>query len=391
MASVPGIAHSPVPLEGLVATTIIALASISVLAVCLSKRIGVLKSWRTLPITHWLVLLIYVDSAAFVSATFILSHGFGLNSTIEIMYYLLVEKAYIVNETIQPRMKCKSYLFNCFGMLLPYVIVIALNFVFRFAWFNDKGICIVGMKLKAMMPLIIFDVIVNVYLTALFIIPLRRLSRQGIESSKLRIVTVRTFIGSLSTLTSSVVNLTVLMALRGEPAWICLMCCNIDILFSTCVLHWITNNDTVKAESEPTSIDTSDASKSPDQLAPDQLTRCCEHPLRLPPRQRTSLDTPIDITPPTPTIEEKKAPLLILTPSNPSPSSSPGQLRKGPDRGDKAPKGCLEASALYYATREFKRRTGQFHGKDRPMPNLVQTPATETMEETSNAKRHPVF
>lgn len=39
---------------------------------------------------------------------------------------------------------------------------------------------------------------------------------------------LRTFIGSCATLTSSVVNLTVLMILKGEPGWICLMCCNAD-------------------------------------------------------------------------------------------------------------------------------------------------------------------
>lgn len=39
---------------------------------------------------------------------------------------------------------------------------------------------------------------------------------------------LRTFIGSCATLTSSVVNLTVLMVLNGEPGWICLMCCNAD-------------------------------------------------------------------------------------------------------------------------------------------------------------------
>jgi len=54
---------------------------------------------------------------------------------------------------------------------------------------------------------------------------------------------VRTFVGSCATLTSSVANLTVLMVLEGEPGWICLMCCNADILFSVLVLHWVTSID----------------------------------------------------------------------------------------------------------------------------------------------------
>jgi hypothetical protein len=53
----------------------------------------------------------------------------------------------------------------------------------------------------------------------------------------------RSLVGSLATLTTSVVNLTVLMVLRGEPGWICLMCCNADILFCVLVLHWVTSKD----------------------------------------------------------------------------------------------------------------------------------------------------
>jgi hypothetical protein len=53
----------------------------------------------------------------------------------------------------------------------------------------------------------------------------------------------RSFIGSCATLTTSVANLSVLMVLKGEPGWICLMCCNADILFCVLVLHWVTSHD----------------------------------------------------------------------------------------------------------------------------------------------------
>lgn len=94
------------------------------------------------------------------------------------------------------------------------------------------------------MPLIIFDAVLNFYLTLLFVIPLRKLySYKNSPNSVLRTITLRSFVGSLATLTSSVVNLTVLMALKGEAAWICLMCCNADVLFSVLVLHWVTSKD----------------------------------------------------------------------------------------------------------------------------------------------------
>ena len=33
------------------------------------------------------------------------------------------------------------------------------------------------------------------------------------------------------------------MVLKGEPAWVCLMLCNGDVLFSVLVLHWVTSKD----------------------------------------------------------------------------------------------------------------------------------------------------
>ena len=53
-------------------------------------------------------------------------------------------------------------------------------------------------------------------------------SYQNNTNLTLRKMALRTFFGSCATLTSSVVNLTVLMVLNGEPSWICLMCCNAD-------------------------------------------------------------------------------------------------------------------------------------------------------------------
>jgi hypothetical protein len=40
------------------------------------------------------------------------------------------------------------------------------------------------------------------------------------------------------------------MVLKGEPGWICLMCCNADILFSVIVLHWVTAIDTTHSRSQ---------------------------------------------------------------------------------------------------------------------------------------------
>jgi hypothetical protein len=129
-------------------------------------------------------------------------------------------------------------------------VVVAINFVYRVAFFREDGTCIIGLEAKSVLPLIIFDAVLNFYLTLLFIIPLRKLySYKNSPNSVLRTITLRSFVGSLATLTSSVVNLTVLMVLHGEAAWICLMCCNADILFSVLVLHWVTSKDKASSSS----------------------------------------------------------------------------------------------------------------------------------------------
>lgn len=48
------------------------------------------------------------------------------------------------------------------------------------------------------------------------------------KDNNVRTMAFRTFIGSCATLTSSVANLTLLMLLDGEPAWICFITCNAE-------------------------------------------------------------------------------------------------------------------------------------------------------------------
>jgi len=58
-------------------------------------------------------------------------------------------------------------------MLAPYCAIIVLNFVYRVAYFDTSGMCIIGMEVKSVMPLIVADAGINFYLTMLFVLPLR--------------------------------------------------------------------------------------------------------------------------------------------------------------------------------------------------------------------------
>ncbi|KAF3004759.1 hypothetical protein E8E13_000933 [Curvularia kusanoi] len=180
-----------VPVAGKVVSIVLQILTFGVLCVYFTRRTSWFKHWPNLPLAIWLVLLIYFDSAVFVFATSILFHGVDINSSRSICeggilvcllcymttkiltYYFLVERAYIVRGSREPRLKTKLWLFNCLFMMLPYTIFVVMNLIWRFSYINDKGICIIGMQKKAMLPLIVFEVIVNVYLTMLFVLPMR--------------------------------------------------------------------------------------------------------------------------------------------------------------------------------------------------------------------------
>ncbi|KAK2611449.1 hypothetical protein N8I77_004787 [Diaporthe amygdali] len=274
--------HTPV--VGTVISVIVSLVSITIISSFLTQKYAAVKSWRMLPCAMWrlyrtdgltglfhfttaVVVAVYVDSFLFVFVTALLKYGLGVNSayavcdaaillclvcyvSTKLIYLFLVEKAFIIRGGMKPRMRSKMWIFNAFGMLGLYSIVIILNFVFRIAHLNEDGMCVIGMERPALLPLIIFDLVVNVYLTTLFLIPLSSLhSFRNVQRSQpsleLRKIALRTFIGSLCTLTSSIVNLSVLTALNGEPGWVCLLCCNCDVLFSAIMVHWVTYHDHV--------------------------------------------------------------------------------------------------------------------------------------------------
>ncbi|ETS73407.1 hypothetical protein PFICI_15012 [Pestalotiopsis fici W106-1] len=60
---------------------------------------------------------------------------------------------------------------------------------------------------------------------------------------------MRTFIGAILTTISSSTNIAVLVGFNGEPGWLCLLCCNCDILFCSIVVHWVTSHDNAATES----------------------------------------------------------------------------------------------------------------------------------------------
>ncbi|KAL1620560.1 hypothetical protein SLS56_009586 [Neofusicoccum ribis] len=249
-----------IPLAGRTISMILSLVTLCVISVCITRRVQNVHRWSTLPLGAWYIVLIYVDSFLFIFITTVFK-DVGLNETMTIcrgaillcltlylstkvcVYLFLVEKAYIVRGSNIPRYRDPLYVLNITGAMAPYGVLAILNIIWRFSRI-DNGTCVIGMEKKALLPLIVFDVAVNIYLTTLFIVPLRQLySYKSQANATLHTMAVRTFIGSCATLASSITNLTLLMVLDGEPAWVCFLSCNVEILFSVLILHWVTSRD----------------------------------------------------------------------------------------------------------------------------------------------------
>ncbi|KAI1023427.1 hypothetical protein LB503_000622 [Fusarium chuoi] len=250
----------PVPIGGDIMSVMVSLAACSILAVFLFQRITAVRSWSRLPFVAWFVLVIYVDSYGFVFTSAILQQVFGVNSSFNIchgaillclicyvttkilIYVFLVEKAHVIRSSTTRRRNSKLYLFNMITLLGGYGVVVVLNFIYRIAKIVN-GECFIGMKSISMIPLIAFDAVVNIYLTILFLIPLKNLySFKNLPkthaNSRLRSVAFRTFVGACCTLTSSIV----------------------DVLFSAIVVQWVTSRDSAGSSSQPASAAVTDGS-----------------------------------------------------------------------------------------------------------------------------------
>ncbi|KAK5661511.1 hypothetical protein OQA88_11415 [Cercophora sp. LCS_1] len=243
-----------IPLVGMIISVILAMISLVIISIFLTQRFLAVKIWGRLPFVQWLVFAIYADSFLFVFATGILQFGLGVDTS---MYALYEPYPLLVNERLwlthiirptgkKPRMRSKLYLTNSFGMIGIYCGVVV-----RFKRV-ENGQCIIGMKKVAMIPLIAFDLLVNIYLTILFLIPLTSLYsfknvQQTKASKRLKTIALRTFIGCICTLVSSVVNLSVLMALDGEPGWPA-------VLFSAIVIQWVTSRDSTSSHADSISV-----------------------------------------------------------------------------------------------------------------------------------------
>ncbi|KAJ3925262.1 MAG: hypothetical protein NXY57DRAFT_1032388, partial [Lentinula lateritia] len=206
---------------------------VSFLSFCLSRRVPTgWRQWRYLTWGRTCVLLVLLDSWIFVFFSGLLSSGVGLSwshttctiaiyscisfyATSKILIYaFLSEKVYIVwtggNQV--SRYKTKVYRL-CAFVPLGYIVIGILMILGRDSSVRGDGVCVIGLKAFATIPLIAYDLSLNIFLTAMFMCPLWVLHP---ISPKLRSVAKRTLYGATISLISSAVNITIMLLLSGN-------------------------------------------------------------------------------------------------------------------------------------------------------------------------------
>ena len=80
-----------------------------------------------------------------------------------IIYLFLIERVHIVRGGTKTRLQDKLYLFNLLG-LIPYCAIVILAIVFRYHALDDNGHCYIGLRRESSFPLLIYDLIINVFI-----------------------------------------------------------------------------------------------------------------------------------------------------------------------------------------------------------------------------------
>ncbi|KAJ7679374.1 hypothetical protein DFH06DRAFT_1166401 [Mycena polygramma] len=248
--------HTLFPNAGLqVLSAFIHFFGVTILTYFLSLRLSAEKlnsreAWARISWARLCILLVFLDSYLFMLSAGLLIFGVGLSrdsmscgagilicvafyATSKVLIYaFLSEKVYMVWENgLRRRFKSPVYLV-CIGTVALYIGVVASMIYGRIAEIRSgDGACVIGLKPMASLPLLSYDLYINVLLTSLFLWPLMRAKFVNL---RLRRVATRTLIASLAALTTSTVNIAVLTILHGrELGWLCLASCASDVCTST--------------------------------------------------------------------------------------------------------------------------------------------------------------
>ncbi|KAL0263759.1 hypothetical protein SLS55_002741 [Diplodia seriata] len=258
-----------------------------------------------------LVVLMYILGIIFIVALAILSNGLGIRTYADchaaiimclafymgsklLLYLFLVERAHVIRAPSTRRLSDKVWLTGMAIVCLGFGALSVVGFLWPVAKITD-GQCRVGLLSRVTIPIISFDIVINIGFTVLFIRLLwpllsfhsKRASRLGLAATSssswhrrvlaprsrqaqhdqpavevrgkdaaiapridvgntrllkvLRKLVFKTVIGGVLVMVPTTANLVLLFRWEAhEPGWMCATICSLDVTWSVVVVHWLT-------------------------------------------------------------------------------------------------------------------------------------------------------
>ncbi|KAI8335240.1 hypothetical protein EDC96DRAFT_579134 [Choanephora cucurbitarum] len=239
---------------------LISLICITVLATAVgSKTFG--EKVKTINYGRFMVILLYLLSWAFATTSVVIvstnnnnivSCTLGMLScdifyagSKVVVYAWLIERIHLVTAVKTARLKTRQYRFHLV-LLCPFIIIFALMLTYRNIYLETDGKCTIGLQLVASVPLIVYDFVLNLYLTWLFMAPLMNIgltSRSNWKRSRLYKLARRTMVASIVSLLISFANVLVVVITKGhERGLVCLTMCTVDVTINAVTVYWVTTN-----------------------------------------------------------------------------------------------------------------------------------------------------
>ncbi|KAF2128343.1 hypothetical protein P153DRAFT_35240 [Dothidotthia symphoricarpi CBS 119687] len=277
------------------AYTVVSLFCMSLLTGMIGHRLRQmsLRHFKNLCLTQILILLLYFVSMAFVLSAAVVESGLSLQThsicrgaiilclafyvgSKCIMYLFLVERAHALRAPYMHRTHDWLWMVGVLTIFGGFGTISVCGFIWPLSTISEvDGRCRIGLPQFITIPLLSFDVVVNVLLTLVFVYLLGPLIRSGsrptltasrftqyfgrfcgggrardsvnlhqgnqLMVNKIEHLLWKTFIGTCAVLGPTVANMASLTMLKGrELGWVCLTVCTIDVTWTVCIFHWLT-------------------------------------------------------------------------------------------------------------------------------------------------------
>ncbi|KAL6706661.1 hypothetical protein ACN47E_005203 [Coniothyrium glycines] len=277
--------------------TAISLLCMSLLSGIVGFRLRLVdrRHLRGISWAHFLIFVLCFFSMAFVLSAAIIESGLSL-ATEEIchgaisiclafytgskvtVYLFLVERTHALRAPYACRYRDWMWLVGTFVTLGGFSIIALLGYMWPVAELSEYDRrCRIGLRQYVTIPLLTFDIVLNIALTIVFVhllsplictgqflsrtLPASRLlrcldtlcSRTKTRGSvnlhcsnqrlvqKMEYLVWKTFIGSILIMIPTLGNLITLLILKGsELGWICLTVCTLDVTWQVVVFNWLT-------------------------------------------------------------------------------------------------------------------------------------------------------